>query len=289
MDDDRGAIKSSIPEAGVRLLRWARQSAYAFLEPLDYVSRVINGRSDFPPLRLRRYVGPLRSFEMSGAEFTAYLKLACGLRADESVLDIGSGCGLMALHLADYLSPEGSYAGVDIHRASIEWCRHTIGARLNNFTFEHIDVKSRAYNPRGRYDAGEYSFPFADRSFDLILLKSVFTHMRPAEVSNYIGEVSRLLSDKGRCLMTFFLLNERQAALSSEGLNKMDFAHGDETWRYVRPNSPESAVAYAEQHVHALLREHGLELSAPVMYGTWSGRRDGLSYQDMLLVRRGNG
>ena len=279
-------LKESLPAPVVSALRLTRQLAYICLQPLDYVARIINGKADFPPIHLRRYVGPLRTFESSGAEFMAYLQLLCKLQASESVLDIGCGCGLMALHLADYLGAEGRYTGVDIHRPSISWCRSHISAKHPNFTFALMDVSSRAYNPRGRYPAEDYSFEFEERKFDLVVLKSVFTHMRPAEVDNYIGEVSRLLSDDGRCLMTFFLLNGAQVELAGRGLNRLDFKHGEGVWRYVYPKSPESAIAFDERHVLELLRSHSLELVEPVLYGTWAGRVDGLSYQDMLLVRK---
>lgn len=279
-------LKESLPAPILSALRVTRQLAYICLEPLDYISRIINGKGDFPPLHLRRYVGPLRTFEMSGAEFMVYLKLLCKLQPTESVLDVGCGCGLMALHLGDYLGHEARYTGIDIHRPSIRWCRSHITAKHPNFTFALMDVRSHAYNPRGRSAAEDYSFEFGDREFNLVLLKSVFTHMRPAEVDNYIGEVSRILSDDGRCLMSFFLLNKEQAELARIGRNRLDFKHGKGVWRYVYPNSPESAIAFDERHVLEMLQSHGLELTEPVGYGSWTGRVDGLSYQDLLLVKK---
>jgi SAM-dependent methyltransferase len=278
-------LKESLPALVVSSLRLTRQLAYICLGPLDYLARFINGKADFPPLYLRRQVGPLRTFEISGAEFMAYLRLLCKLRPTESLLDIGCGCGLMALHLADYLDATGSYRGLDIHRPSIRWCRKHF-AKYPNFNFAFMDVRSLAYNARGRYAAEDYSFDLEDRHFDLVLLKSVFTHMRPAEVDNYLRQISRILSYDGRCLMTFFLLNEEQAELARSGLNQLDFKHGEGVWRYVYRNSPESAVAFHETHVLDMLRNHGLELSEPVLYGTWSGRVDGLSFQDIFLVRK---
>ncbi|HUS10082.1 MAG TPA: class I SAM-dependent methyltransferase [Pyrinomonadaceae bacterium] len=278
-------VKESLPALVVSALRVTRQLAYIGLEPLDYLARLINGKSDFPPLYLRRQVGPLRTFEMSGAEFMAYLRLLCKLRPTESLLDIGCGCGLMALFLTDYLDATGSYTGLDIHRPSIRWCRKYF-AKYPNFNFAFMDVRSLAYNARGRFAAEDYSFDLEDRHFDLVLLKSVFTHLRPAEVDNYLRQISRILSDDARCLMTFFLLNEVQAELARSGLNQLDFKQGEGVWRYVYRNSPESAVAFDETHVLGMLRNHGLELSEPAFYGTWTGRVDGLSFQDMLLVRK---
>jgi SAM-dependent methyltransferase len=272
----------------IRALKLGRHLAYRSLSPFDYLWRALNGKRELPPLHLRRYVGPLKSFETSGAEFMAYLRVLCQLQPQERVLDIGCGCGQMALHLLDYLGPEGAYTGVDLHRPSIDWCRSHIERRRQGFKFLYLDVKSDAYNPHGLRVAEEFRFPFEDGSFDLILVKSVFTHMGPGEVDNYLGEVSRLLSKEGRCLATFFLLNERQSELSAQGLNRLDFAFGEDVCRYVYRNSPQSAVAYTEEFVLKLLDKHGLRLRHPVMYGRWSGRAEGLSFQDILLLERGS-
>ena len=271
----------------INLLRRCRNLAYLSLSPLDYLARSINGKTDLPPLHLRRHVGPLRTFEASGAEFLSYLRLMVGLQPAERLLDIGCGCGLMALSLRDYLDDRGSYVGVDLHRPSIEWCIRHIGSRRPNFQFKHIDVKSLAYNPRGEQRAEDFTFPYESNSFDVILLKSVFTHMRPTEVENYLEEVSRLLKEGGRCLATFFLLNEKQRALAVEGRNALKFNFpGTEVWRYVYEHSPESASAYEESYVLSLLEKYGLSLERPISYGSWSGRKDGLSFQDILVIKR---
>jgi len=218
-----------------------------------------------------------------------HLRKLAALRSDERVLDIGCGCGQMALHLEKYLDEKGSYLGVDIHGPSIRWCQKSISRRRSNFQFAHIDVRNLAFNPSAKHDAESYQFPYDTGSFDLILLKSVFTHMRPAEVDNYLREVSRLLKNDGRCLATFFLLNEEQARLSKEGKNALKFNYGEGVWRYRYEHSPESAVAYDESYVLELLNKHHLTLKTPTYYGHWSGRRDGLSFQDILLLEKGDG
>jgi SAM-dependent methyltransferase len=270
----------------VNVLRAGRHVALLALSPLDYLSRQLNCKTHLPPLHLRRYVGPLESFESSGAEFMGYLRSLAGLRPNERVLDIGCGCGQMALQLEHHLDENGSYVGVDIHGPSIRWCQKNIGRRRGNFQFARIDVRNLAYNPHGKHRAETYQFPFDEQSFDLILLKSVFTHMRPPEVSNYLREVARLLKSNGRCLATFFLLNEEQARLAEEGANDLTFQHGEGVWRYRLEQSPESAVAFDERYVLELVAQYGLALKAPIYYGRWAGRQDGLSYQDILLLEK---
>jgi SAM-dependent methyltransferase len=269
----------------INFLRTCRHCFYFALLPFDYVARAINGKTDFPPLHSRRYVGPLRSFEASGAEFTCYLRLLAGLQPSDHVLDIGCGCGLMALYLKDLLDESGRYCGIDIHRASIRWCEKNITARHSNFRFVHIDVKNVAYNPAGTYRAEEYSVPFEAQSFDVILLKSVFTHMRPSEVRNYLKEVARLLKSNGRCLVTFFLLNE-QRRLDATGKPTWQFSYGEGIWRYKSKHRPESAVAFEESYIDGLLEECGLAIDGPKHYGRWTRGRSQIFFQDMLILRK---
>jgi SAM-dependent methyltransferase len=262
---------------GVRASDW-------LLEPVDYVARVINERRDFPPLRLRRYVGPLRTFESSGAEFGVYFKMICGIRPGESILDIGCGCGLIVPHIAASLDRTATYVGVDIHRPSITWCQNHITRANPRFRFAHIDVKNEYYNPRGRVAAADFEFAFPDGGSDVVLVKSVFTHMRPADVDNYLRGIKRLMSADGRCLASFYLLNDEQRRLAAQGLNQQDFAFGDADWRYRSAVSPEAAVAFSEESVMRLAAMHGLRIDS-FHYGSWSGRPDGLSFQDLVLLR----
>jgi len=278
--------KYSFSRSLVNLLRALRNLVFVLLTPFDYFCRTLNGKADFPPLHLRRYVGPLRTFETSGAEFMSYLRLVAGLKANETILDIGCGCGLMALFLRDFLDGSGRYVGVDLHRPSIRWCDSHISYEHRNFQFQNIDVKSVAYNPQGKHSGESFTFPFESQSFDVILLKSVFTHMRPKEVENYLSEIARLLKKDGRCLATFFLLNKAQEQLATAGRNMLNFSFGSTPWRYVYKHSPESASAYDESYILGLLEEQKLSLRSPVRYGTWTGRHDGLSFQDLLLIEK---
>ncbi len=262
---------------------------YRLLRPLDNICRRINSKAHFPPIDLRRYVGPLSSFESSGAEFVAYLKLLAGLRPTTRFLDIGCGCGLIPLHLTEYFVPPGRYVGMDISREAIEWCQRNLARRSPSLSFIHSDIRNSRYNPNGRYRAQEYTFPFPPASFDLILLKSVFTHMRPAEVARYLHEIGRLLDGDGCCLATFFLLNDTQQRLAAEGRNAFDFRFGDDAWRYIDETSPETAVAFEERTLSEMLEQAGLRLRGPIRYGSWSGRDDGLSFQDILLIEWARG
>ena len=246
----------------------------------------MNGKNDLPPLYLRGRVGPLRSFETAAAEFMVYLKFICKLDPGERVLDIGCGCGALALPLLEYLDSKSIYQGLDIDKGAIDWCRRKISARCPNFIFQHIDVRNDVYNPKGRYESDDYSFPLEDGIFDVILVKSVFTHLLPLAVDNYLSEVARLLAPSGRCLATFFLLNDHSEELARQKRAKLYFDFGEGSYRYAYETTPESAVAYQEGHVIQLLHNHRLKLREPIHYGSWSGFGSGLSYQDIMVITK---
>lgn len=277
--------RQKLPGWIIRTARFARQASLRAFEPLDYLARIVNGKRDLPPFYLRRYVGPLSSFEASGSEFAAYLKLLARLAPHESLLDIGCGCGLVALNLRGYLSASGKYLGLDIHPPSIRWCRRTIQARYPHFRFERIDVRSPTYNPGGTHRAETYILPVGDASIDVVLLKSVFTHMRPAEVGNYLGEVGRVLKPGGRSLATFFLFDTDPTQEAKNGQTNLTFQFGDGVYRYEYKESQDSAIAHSRTLILDLLAAHGLALQR-CLPGSWRDRHNGISYQDILLIEK---
>lgn len=276
-------MTSRLPGWMIRMLIWMRIVGFYFLEPVDVLARWVTGKIDLPPLAMRTAAGPLRHLESSGAEFAAYLKLLCRITPHGRVLDIGCGFGLMALYLKDYLRPPGTYVGLDVNRSFIRWGQGHLSKKHPNLRFVHVDAMNAAYNPRGKLSAANVRLPFDDGSFDCILLKSVFTHMRPQDVRNYVREVSRLLSPGGVCLATFFLLDASKQTSGVRRTSNLRFEFGDELWRFSWRGLPELAVAYREDHVIRMLEDVGLRVKA-VHYGTWCGREDGLSYQDLVLV-----
>lgn len=74
----------------------------------------------------------------------------------------------------------------------------------------------------------------------------------------------------GKCLATFFLIDEIASANISAGLTTPTFAHkfGSDDCRVERPDMPKSAIAYPEAKVRALYAKHPLVNS--INYGQWA-------------------
>ncbi|WP_231997389.1 class I SAM-dependent methyltransferase [Mycobacterium sp. 1245111.1] len=238
--------------------------------------------------------GPLRN-EASGRkpcavprtksnEFLGYLVDLCGLQPGDAVLDVGCGSGRTALPLSGYLNRQGRYAGFDIAKEAIAWCTENISKSFPNFDFIVADVQRKRYNPTGKYRPSDFRFPYPDGSFDVVLVVSEFTRMLPADVKHYMSEIVRVLKPGGRSLITFFLLNEESSALSEEGKGSITFEHEMHGARVADVENPEAAIAYPEAVVRALYEECGLEVREPLHYGTWCGRTNGMSGQDVVIA-----
>lgn len=238
----------------------------------------------WPPLEMQNAVGD--RFKETGREYLEYLVQLAGLRPGERVLDVGCGCGRIAIPLSRYLDASGSYEGFDIVPEPVRWCQESISARYPNFQFRVADIYNAAYNPNGHFQSTEFCFPYEDQSFDLIFLTSVFTHMVPREVEHYLREIARTLREGGRCVATFFVLNHEAVRLIEAGKSALDFRHEREQYRVVDPDLPEAAIAYDESYIREACAAGGLSLVEPIWYGSWCGRSIYLNGQDILLLRK---
>jgi SAM-dependent methyltransferase len=265
------------------MLKLVSQLRIILLDLMDWCIRVASGKRHLPPARLRD-VGN-SDFEETGREFLNYFIQLCNLQPTARVLEIGCGVGRIALPLTGHLR-DGSYLGMDLVAASIRWCQRHITPKHPNFRFDHVDLLNRRYNPQGRAEDKHYRFPYAGQSFDFIFLTSVFTHMLPAGMANYLLEIERLLADDGQVFMTFFLLNQRQKELVTQGQNAIDFKYGNGVCRMRDADLPESAVAYDEEYLLGLLYACGLAVRGPILYGTWCGFAEGLSFQDIIIATK---
>jgi ubiquinone/menaquinone biosynthesis C-methylase UbiE len=234
-----------------------------------------------PPKRMI-FVGD-GDFKAIGQEFFNYFVELGRLKPNETVLDVGCGIGRMAVPLMDYLKGDGHYEGFDIVSDGIRWCRKNITPRAPNFHFQLADIYSHSYNPRGKYRAAEYVFPFDNETFDFVFLTSIFTHMMPPDLENYFSEISRVSKKGGRCLITFFLLNNESLELIDSGVSLFAFKPQPGVYRIINPDIPDLAVAFEENYIKRLYAENHMEIAGPLRYGSWSGRKDSFGYQDIVV------
>lgn len=265
-----------------RVASWARRNIYRLTTPLDRIVRW-NNQALLPPAHLRIYYyrtwSPeafARACDGARNELTSR-----GLEPGHRVLDIGCGIGNLALGLVDYL--KSGYDGMDVHAEAVAWCQQAITSRYPAFRFHRADLASGAYNPEGGGRAASYRFPFADRSFDVIFLGSVFTHMLPDDVESYVREISRLLVPGGMCVASYFLLNDETRRGVDAGHSFLSFGatHPSGLCRLHDATKPEAAVALEESFVRSIHDEARLQIRDVRRGGWWNGTRHD---QDVLTA-----
>jgi SAM-dependent methyltransferase len=259
-------VLPAIPRPG----RWLLRKIY-FL-PADLLERLAGLKQDMVPPRSMNFTGSVGDFKASGeALVTRLVDYGC-LTPDSRVLDIGCGMGRLAVALTSYLGPRGSYEGIDIVPDAVTWCRDNISAQHPHFSFTLADIQNGEYQPRGRIKAADYRFPYADGSFDLVVLTSVFTHMMTDEVEHYVAEISRMLKPGGRCYSTYSLLDDESLKSMEAGRSSLRFERLSGPCWVVDHKVPELAVAYDSSFVHEVHERHGLSSEYVVHHGGWSRR-----------------
>jgi len=239
-----------------------------------------------PPQKLIELIGSTSAehFVHLGKHFFDIFQKHADLKPTDRVLDVGCGCGRMAVPLTAYLTT-GSYEGFDIVPELIDWCKQNITPRFPNFKFQMMDLYSSAYNRTAKKKASELKFPYPDASFDLTFLTSVFTHMLPDDMGGYTREIARTLKPGGRAVITFFILNADSMRLKDtpESKIKMKYPYLSGQVFVNSLASPEDIVGYPEETIKRVFRENGLTLQEPPLYGFWCGRKSDYSFQDITI------
>ncbi len=228
-----------------------------------------------------------------GDSILAYLTEHARLQPHHKVLDVGCGIGLAARPLIPFLKDGGSYDGFDVMQAPIDWCREQYRA-YPSFRFRHADVYNKHYNPNGPTLAKDYKFPYASGQFDLVVLTSVFTHLLPDDMKNYLREVASVMKPGARCFVTYFLLNPESTARVDRWLKEHPHDRGvpgglgfrwefGNCCRLYDKDVPETAVAYNENWIKERYDEQKLTIEK-VQYREWCRGSLQPGWQDAILA-----
>lgn len=252
--------------------------------PIDTYDSITGRRKEMIPPRGMIFIGA-GDFEKQGLHLMDLLKKHAGLRPDSRVLDVGCGIGRLAVALTTYLNEQGSYEGFDIVKKGIDWCEKKISSKYPNFHFLHIDLKNDLYNLKTQNQARYFKFPYENNSFDCIVLTSVFTHMMPEDILNYLEQISSVLKTDGKCLATFFLLNKEVKEKMAAKQTFFDFKHEYEGYSLIDKRVKEANIALEEELLYTFLEEKGLKADA-IHHGGWSTNADALDFQDVVIISK---
>lgn len=270
-------IYYSLP-ASVRFL--ARRAVYF---PQDLLASFSQKNELIPPKGLI-FTGS-GDFIKIGNQLVEGLKKHCELKPNHAILDIGCGIGRIAIPLTKYINTQGSYEGFDVIKTGVDWCQKKITSNHPNFQFRYIPLKNDLYRESGD-DAANFTFPYEDNSFDCVVLTSVFTHMLPAEVENYLGEIQRVLKKGGKCFVTFFVLNEDAKKFIAKN-NHFNFPFDKGHYRLMDEKVKGANVAFELDYLKDVFLQKKLNVNK-VLYGYWADRKkeDCEGFQDIIILQK---
>lgn len=259
----------------LELVRTTREQLLRLVSPIDAAWNRAWGRPPLPPLWLRRHTGPVKDFIPAAREMATWIDRLTPIRESAVVLDIGCGCGAMVGSFQERLGPQGQYVGFDVHEPSITWCRENLAQP--RFSFEFADVDS-PYSLKPSRSACAYRFPLGDRRADLVLAKSVFTHLREDDFRHYLTEIRRVLVvPTGRALISAFLFESD----TTSPIFPWSAPDGLSRWRFRR--RPEAAIAWKREAVFSWCEAAGLEVDGFAQI-FWPGTQRVLKGQDLLIL-----
>ena len=216
-------------------------------------------------------------------EYFGYMLSLGGLTPESDVLDVGCGWGRLAYPLAGFLASSARCEGFDVVESFIVRAQQSF-APLPNFRFQRLSVRNSWYSGDAQLDGSQLEFPYEDASFDLVVVASVFTHLRAVEVRRYLAEIGRVLRPGGRCLATAFLLDDEARAAIAGGRSTLAIQHPFEGGLTLDPDAPMQANAHPAASLRAWANEAGLGIEQ-MLPGSWCGRTAFTTFQDLMVLQ----
>jgi len=118
--------------------------------------------------------------------------------------------------------------------------------------------------------------------------------MLPDTVASYFEQSARVLKPGGRCVFSFFLLDNyrpghpRPLAFGRDSFN-FDHQYGDygDEFATVVPENPEQMTAYRLSMIERFANRAELELEQAPVPGLWSGQfPNWITAQDLVVLRK---
>jgi len=253
--------------------------------PQDLMTSLFSGKHPMAPPRRLIFTGAGHFIRMGKLFLQDFISKKL-VKPDSSVLDIGSGIGRIAIPLTSFLE-KGLYEGFDIMKPGIRWCQKKISTRFPHFKFTQVSLANDLYRNSGDA-AAQFVFPAANDQFDLAIATSVFTHMLPEEVTQYVEEIHRVLKKGGNAYLTFFILNENSIRQMNQGVNEFNFQYDHGSYRLLDEKVKSANVAYDEKYLFGQVISPAKFKIASIEYGTWSTLSKGnpIGFQDRVVITK---
>lgn len=242
-----------------------------------------------PAPEIRNWTGPFDDKECYfnlGKQQAEKIIQWLSIKPDQKILDIGCGCGRIAIHFLNYLNEQGQYIGIDSNKTLLSYCEDNISTINNRFQFKLIDAYNGVYSRDGKLKCEDIVFPIEDGTVDIVIMWSVFTHMYLVDIDAYLKEIRRVLKKGGLSISSFNLYNKY---ISNQ--IKMEKAYLDIKYRInedsysLDKETPENGFAHNEEIVKELYWKNEF-IIREIKYGFWSSKESVGEFHDCIIAQR---
>ena len=161
--------------------------------------------------------------------------------------------------------------------------QHAVTAAARCYSlFQATNALGSGNSPPDCSSTGNVQTVATQQAYGLKIATSVFTHLYPAEILNYIRESHRVLVPGGRLYSTWFLIREDETDPKPD----REFVRRDGYWT-ARPGDDRQAIGISLSTASRMLADARMEVTA-VHDGRWSGRVGTMgARQDIIVARAG--
>lgn len=242
--------------------------------------------SALPPLWMMNKIGShsAEHFKTTASWSFAEMVRRGKLSSLSRIIDIGSGCGRLALPFS-LLVKDGDYFGTDVFEEGIDWCAKNISTRNPKFKFFLQDAEHNYYFGGEIKPSKNLSLGFAQSdSIDFVFAISVFTHLVEADAERYLKEIARCLDKDGVAYITAFIIDRtfgdfvKRTGLHT-AVKKVSSGH------FQAYEGQDFFAGYSIDRWRTLVERCGLDVSG-FDPGTWAEKRGALHYQDTFILTK---
>ena len=215
-----------------------------------------------------------------------------GLRKDSILFDYGCGLGRLAYAASKYLGENGSYIGYEPNARALSFLKEAYGKRVN-FKFygdalateeDYIAVKFGQERVGGKKSLDILPQNYVDRIVDIQYSSSVVTHMWMDAISQLFENLNCIVKPDGLCVNTWLIVDDFARYVLNCGLADRILPYRKNGAYTNSIKNPLMCVAYDLADVVAAYEKAGHEI-VKILWGTWSGRGNGVHYQDIVISR----